>query len=98
MHAWFSSHGRLQGGNDNKNAKNLHVKEIACLYMCITAPPLPNSAFFCPECFKVHERFSPQFCYTYFIQSITLVKCGEGIWSLQYLDDSEPISLGGPGN
>ena len=55
--AWFSSHGRLQGGNDNKNVRNLHVKEIACLYMCTCIiPPPPHGACFCPNvsgCVKV---------------------------------------------
>ena len=59
--------------------------------------PPPNSAFFCPECFRVCEGFSPQFYYTYFIQSITLVRYGEETWSLKYLCDSEPISPGGGG-
>ena len=65
MHAWSSSHGRLQGGNDNKNAKNSHIKEIrgmllhvhACtctMYNVYTPPPIEQ---FSMECFRVREGF-----------------------------------------
>jgi hypothetical protein len=52
--AWFSSHGRLQGGNDNRNVRNLNVKEIPYMYMYMymyvyNYPPSPRMVHFCPS-------------------------------------------------
>ena len=67
MHAWSSYHGRFQGGNDNRNARNLSVKEIPCLYMYMYMymymilsihPPLVFVMHFLFEHFcRMSERF-----------------------------------------